>query len=183
MTELRQMTERWKWIGRTTRREGFQGRDGRTGPLRSVLSSPYIAQNAYFYVYVHPSRFRSIERTSKDNYRTWLILEAKPSPRRSSFCPKIVNSDSFWHLEKTETCWSGTKWITLSKTTSCVIACTFPRNKCFQQSMRTRSKSRLELAIGPLARDRNRPFVRRKKQRKWSRSRGRRSCSAGLSFV
>ena len=36
----------------------------------------------------------------------------------------------------------------------------------YLQSMRTRSKSRLELAIGPLARDRNRPFVRRKKQRK-----------------
>ena len=57
------------------------------------------------------------------------------------------------------------------------------RSMSTQQSMRTRSKSRLELAIGPLARDRNRPFVRRKKQRKWSRSRGRRSCSAGLSFV
>ena len=39
------------------------------GPVLLVLPClPYIAQNAYYYVYVHPSRFRSIERTSKANY-------------------------------------------------------------------------------------------------------------------
>ena len=37
-------------------------------------------------------------------------------------------------------------------------------NKPMKQSMRTRSKSRPELAIGPLARDRNRPSVRRRKR-------------------
>ena len=41
----------------------------RTGPLRSVLAFPQHCSESYFYVYVHPSRFRSIERTSKDNYR------------------------------------------------------------------------------------------------------------------
>ena len=34
--------------------------------MRPFHLLPYIAQNAYYYVYVHPSRFQSIERTSKD---------------------------------------------------------------------------------------------------------------------
>ena len=41
---------------------------GEQGPSDPFHLLPYIAQNVYYYVYVHPSRFRSIERTSKDNY-------------------------------------------------------------------------------------------------------------------
>ena len=49
---------------------GLKGEMGEQGPSDPFHLLPYIAQNAYYYVYVHPSRFRSIERTSKDNYRT-----------------------------------------------------------------------------------------------------------------
>ena len=47
---------------------GPQGERGEQGPSDPFHLLPYIAQNAYYYVYVHPSRFQSIERTSKDNY-------------------------------------------------------------------------------------------------------------------
>ena len=56
----------------TTRREGFEGEQGPSDPFHLL---PYIAQNAYYYVYVHPSRFQSIERTSKDNFRTRNLLD------------------------------------------------------------------------------------------------------------
>ena len=48
---------------------------GEQGPSDPFHLLPYIAQNAYYYVYVHPSRFQSIERTSKDNYRTRNLLD------------------------------------------------------------------------------------------------------------
>ena len=47
---------------------GPRGLRGEQGPSDPFHLLPYIAQNAYYYVYVHPSRFQSIERTSKDNY-------------------------------------------------------------------------------------------------------------------
>ena len=45
---------------------GLKGELGEQGPSDPFHVLPYIAQNAYYYVYVHPSRFRSLERTSKD---------------------------------------------------------------------------------------------------------------------
>ena len=47
---------------------GLKGEMGEQGPSDPFHLLPYNAQNAYYYVYVHPSRFRSLERTSKDNY-------------------------------------------------------------------------------------------------------------------
>ena len=47
---------------------GPRGLRGEQGPSDPFHLLPYIAQNAYYYVYIHPSRFQSIERTSKDNY-------------------------------------------------------------------------------------------------------------------
>ena len=47
---------------------GPRGLRGEQGPSDPFHLLPYIVQNAYYYVYVHPSRFQSIERTSKDNY-------------------------------------------------------------------------------------------------------------------
>ena len=46
---------------------GLKGEMGEQGPSSPFHLLPYIAQNAYYYVYAHPSRFLSIERTSKDN--------------------------------------------------------------------------------------------------------------------
>ena len=46
---------------------GPRGLRGEQGPSDPFHLLPYIAQNVYYYVYVHPSRFQSIERTSKDN--------------------------------------------------------------------------------------------------------------------
>ena len=54
---------------------GERGLRGEQGPSDPFHLLPYIAQNAYYYVYVHPSRFQSIERTSKDNYRTSNLLD------------------------------------------------------------------------------------------------------------
>ena len=54
---------------------GPRGLRGEQGPSDPFHLLPYIAQNAYYYVYVHPSRFQSIERTSKDNYRTRNLLD------------------------------------------------------------------------------------------------------------
>ena len=54
---------------------GKSGLRGEPGPSDPFHLLPYIAQNAYYYVYVHPSRFQSIERTSKDNYRTRNLLD------------------------------------------------------------------------------------------------------------
>ena len=48
--------------------KGDRGLRGEQGPSDPFHLLPYIAQNSYYYVYVHPSRFQSIERTSKDNY-------------------------------------------------------------------------------------------------------------------
>ena len=48
---------------------------GEEGPSDPFHLLPYIAQNAYYYVYVHPSRFQSIERTSKENYRIRNLLD------------------------------------------------------------------------------------------------------------
>ena len=50
----------------------LRGEQGQSDPFHLL---PYIAQNAYYYVYVHPSRFQSIEKTSKDNYRTRKLLD------------------------------------------------------------------------------------------------------------
>ena len=55
--------------------QGERGLMGEQGPSDPFHLLPYIAQNAYYYVYVHPSRFQSIERTSKDNYRTRNLLD------------------------------------------------------------------------------------------------------------
>ena len=60
------------WISSTSRRGGLKGEMGVGG--EQGLSDPfrllaYIAQNVYYFVYVHPSRFQSIVRTRKDNYR------------------------------------------------------------------------------------------------------------------
>ena len=55
--------------------QGERGLRGEQGPSDPFYLLPYIAQNAYYYVYVHPSRFQSIERTSKDNYRTRNLLD------------------------------------------------------------------------------------------------------------
>ena len=55
--------------------QGERGLRGEQGPSDPFHLLPYIAQNAYYYVYVHPSRFQSIERTSKDNYRTRNLLD------------------------------------------------------------------------------------------------------------
>ena len=55
--------------------QGERGLMGEQGPSDPFDLLPYIAQNAYYYVYVHPSRFQSIERTSKDNYRTRNLLD------------------------------------------------------------------------------------------------------------
>ena len=55
--------------------QGERGLRGEQGPSDPFYLLPYIAQNAYFYVYVPPSRFQSIERTSKDNYRTRNLLD------------------------------------------------------------------------------------------------------------
>ena len=54
---------------------GKSGLRGEPGPSDPFHLLPYIAQNAYYYVYVHPSRFQSIERTSKDNYRIRNLLD------------------------------------------------------------------------------------------------------------
>ena len=54
---------------------GFKGDMGEQGPSDPFHLLPYIAQNAYYYVYVHPSRFQSIERTNKDNYRIRNLLD------------------------------------------------------------------------------------------------------------
>ena len=48
---------------------GLKGDMGEQGPSDPFRLLPYIAQHAYYYVYVHPSRVQSIERTSKVNYR------------------------------------------------------------------------------------------------------------------
>ena len=77
---------------------------------------------------------------------TYWILQAKPSPRRSSWWPKIINSDSTWHLEETETCWSGTKWITFSKTTK-----RLPYFKSVKQTTPLLQTSLLHLSISDLA--------------------------------
>ena len=55
--------------------QGERGLRGEQGPSDPFHLLPYIAQNAYYYVYVHPSRFQSIERTSKDNYSTRNLLD------------------------------------------------------------------------------------------------------------
>ena len=55
--------------------QGERGLRGEQGPSDPFYLLPYIAQNAYYYVYVHPSRFQSIEKTSKDNYRTRNLLD------------------------------------------------------------------------------------------------------------
>ena len=55
--------------------QGERGLRGEQGPSDPFHLLPYIAQNAYYYVYVYPSRFQSIERTSKDNYRTRNLLD------------------------------------------------------------------------------------------------------------
>ena len=55
--------------------QGEMGLRGEQGPSDPFYLLPYIAQNAYYYVYVHPSRFQSIESTSKDNYRTRNLLD------------------------------------------------------------------------------------------------------------
>ena len=52
--------------------QGDRGRQGASDPLHLL---PYIAQHAYYYVYVHPSRFESIERTSKNNYTASNLLD------------------------------------------------------------------------------------------------------------
>ena len=54
---------------------GLKGDMGEQDPSDPFHLLPYLAQNAYYYVYVHPSRFQSIERTSKDNYRIRNLLD------------------------------------------------------------------------------------------------------------
>ena len=55
--------------------KGEMGILGEQGPSDPFYLLPYIAQIEYFYIYAHPSRFRSIERTSKDNCRTSDLLD------------------------------------------------------------------------------------------------------------
>ena len=43
---------------------GLNGEMGEQGPSDPFHLLPYIAENAYYYVYVHPSRFQSIESTA-----------------------------------------------------------------------------------------------------------------------
>ena len=54
---------------------GEQGLRGEQGPSDPFHLLPFIAQHAYYYVYIHPSRFESIERTSKNNYTVSNLLD------------------------------------------------------------------------------------------------------------
>ena len=54
---------------------GEGGPRGEQSPSDPFHLLPFIAQHAYYYVYIHPSRFESIERTSKNNYTVSNLLD------------------------------------------------------------------------------------------------------------
>ena len=103
--------------------QGERGLRGEQGPLDPFNLLPYIAQNAYYYVYVHPSRFQSIERTSKDNYgiRNLVDFTGKTISTEKLMMTKDNQQRFYLALGKTEAFRSGTKWTTFLKTTAFAI--------------------------------------------------------------
>ena len=126
---------------------GLNGEMGEEGPSDPFHLLPYIAQNAYYYV--HPSRFQSIERTSKDNYgiRNLVDFTGKTISTEKLMMTKDNQQRFYLALgKKTEACRSGTKWTTFLKTTK-----RLPYFKSVKQTTSLLQTSLLHLCISDLA--------------------------------
>ena len=97
---------------------GLKGDMGEEGPSDPFQRLPYIAQNAYYYG-VHPSRFQSIERTSKDNYRIRNLLDftGKTISTEKLLLSKDNQQRFYLTLGENRDMLIRDKWITFSKTT------------------------------------------------------------------
>ena len=58
-----------------TGQTGAAGIQGVPGPSNPFYLLPYIAQEAYYFVYIHPSRFELLDKPRKSNFRATHILD------------------------------------------------------------------------------------------------------------
>ena len=65
----------WVRFGNIKGNPGPKGDAGAPGPTDPFRLLPYIAQQAYYYVYIHPSRFELLDKPRKTNFRATHILD------------------------------------------------------------------------------------------------------------
>ena len=81
--------------GERVSRERLAWEENRVPQIRFIFSCTLLRMRTFTCTFTQADSGRSKGRVKIITGQvTWLILQAKSSPWRSSFCPKIINSDS-----------------------------------------------------------------------------------------